>query len=69
MGSIVQKHNVHNLLIVIQIHYLFFIKSDIRNMHLTNLIQRIDDSISSLTVNVEGQIHGVKVEYLWKIFM
>ena len=40
-------------------------KSDILNIHLTNLIHRIYDSINSLCVNVSdtlgGQLHGVKV--------
>ena len=31
---------------------LFFMKSDILNIHLTNLIHRIDDSINGLNVNV-----------------
>ena len=39
-------------------------KSDILNIHLTNLIHRIEDSFNSLNVNASdtkwGQRHGVK---------
>ena len=49
--------------IIIQIHY-FFIKSDILNIHITNLIHRIADSFNSLNLIRTckgGQNHGVKV--------
>ena len=49
---------------------LLFIKSDVFNIHWTNLIHRIDDSINSLNVNVSdtlgGQNHVVKVFIKYK---
>ena len=49
--------------IIIQIHY-FLTKSDILNIHLTNLIHRIDDSIDRLNVNVSDTLMGVKFTVL-----
>ena len=58
--------------IIIQIHY-FFIKSDILNIHLTNLIQELMiASIAWTSTSVilkGGQIHGVKVKDVWKTSM
>ena len=39
---------------------LFVLKSDILNIHLTNLIQRIDDSIDSLNDTVSDTQKGEK---------
>ena len=38
---------------------LFFMKSDILNIHLTYLIYSIDDSINSLNVNVSRVKSGI----------
>ena len=43
--------NMSGRKIINQIHYYFF-KSDILNIHLTNLIHRNEDSMNSLNDNV-----------------
>ena len=44
---------------IVQIHY-FFMKSDILNIDLTNLIHRIDDSINGQNVHLKLQKKNIK---------